>query len=198
MWVYLRNNVYEYSYDFRNKTLAWIQADGWEIFYNSNIATINSYWFAVTNSAQNSTMAKVTLWNSYFNTAKKITLTFKSTVPNWNSNRFSMFSVATSSTRSWVTWPRYSYSWYQTSIYGTNYTDSISQTWEATVVTVVDLVAKTWATTSTTWYSRNWTLSDTEVSNIKNNTNWIYVSPWTISWISTAWWIANVYLKIEE
>jgi hypothetical protein len=34
--------VYEYSYDFRGKSVAKMQSDGWNIFLNSNYAIFNS------------------------------------------------------------------------------------------------------------------------------------------------------------
>ena len=44
--------VFEYSYDFRGKSVAKMQSDGWNIFLNSNYAIFNSNWIN-TNSTNN-------------------------------------------------------------------------------------------------------------------------------------------------
>lgn len=52
MWVYIGTSelknvyigeVYEYSYDFRNKTLAWIQSDWWSLNTTSSVS-VDSNW----------------------------------------------------------------------------------------------------------------------------------------------------------
>lgn len=198
MGVYLWNNVYEYSYDFRGKSVALMQADGWNIFWNSSYAVFNSNWLNTSNSNY-SVMAKIENMNDTIKNSKKITLSFTSALIGTIWTRLSLYNVATSSTRSGVTWPQAS-NWtsqMQTTIYWTNTTDSRTVNSTMTVTTVLDFTAKTWNTTTTDGYSRSWTLTDTQISNIKNNSNWFYVTAWTTT-NNTSWGLTSIYVKIEE
>lgn len=187
--------VYEYSYDFRGKTISWIQNDWWNIFVWSNLATVNSYWIGVTSWNTWELFAKIDKsW--ILNNAKKLTIKMDSTLVGSSACRLSYHSVATSSSRQGVTWNRYAYNSYSTSIYSTGYSDSYSLSWEAIMTTIVDLVGKTWTTTSSKWYTRSWTLTDTEVSNIRNNTTWFYINV-SIASTSASWWIWSIYLLVE-
>ena len=181
-------DVYEYSYDFRGKTISQVQADWWNIFEWLSAATINSYWISLTNGQE--LRAKIDKsW--ILKNAKKITMGMIATLNWYSASRFSYYKTATISTREWFTWPRYASSWYQTTIYSDSTTDSVSLSWTATMTTVLDLDNKTWITTSSKWYSRSWTLTDEQVSNIRNNTNWIYIN------VSVNWWIWYIYTLVE-
>ena len=71
--------VYEYSYDFRNKTLAQIQADGWnETKYNSNCwLSYWSSWFSVSKINSSTT---TWAWWLYFQLPSTISSTDKITM----------------------------------------------------------------------------------------------------------------------
>ena len=189
--------VYEYSYDFRNKTLAQIQTDWWNMFMNSSYAIFNSNWLNTSNK-EYSVMAKIENLNNIISQSKKITLSFTGAITNTFWGRLSLYNVATSSSRSGVSWP-FASNWatsIQTSIYWTNYTDTRTVNSIMTVTTVLDFTAKTWNTTATDGYSRSGTLTDTQISNIKSNSNWFYVSAW-ITGSNTSWGLTSIYVKIE-
>jgi hypothetical protein len=130
--------VFEYSYDFRNKTINQIKADGWTFFYNAGNATVNSYWLTVNTNVD--IMAKIENLSWKLANVKKITLSLSWTNPNSHAIRFSLYSEATSSTRQWVTWPRIAWASLQTMIYwATTTTENLSLTSYHTATTVINL-----------------------------------------------------------
>ena len=189
--------VFEYSYDFRGKSVAKMQSDGWNIFLNSNYAIFNSNWIN-TNSTNNAIMAKIENLNSIIKNSKKITLSFTGAITNAFSGRLSLFNEATSSTRRWITWPYASNygSSIQTSLYTTDITDSRTVNSTMKVTTVLDFTAKTWKTTATDGYSRSGTLTDTQISNIKDNSKWFYIFAST-STSNTNWGLTSIYVLVE-
>ena len=198
MGVYLYNNTYEYSYDFRNKTTSLMEADGWTFILNKSSAVFNSNWLNGS-SIDVSVMAKIENLSTIMPNAKKVTLSMNGNLTNKISTRLSLYNVATSSTRSWVTWPRASNSEskIQTSIYWTNTTSSATVSWVITVTTILDLENWTWTTTSSAGYSNNGTLSSSDINNIKNNSIWFYVSSWWTTGGSNAWGLSSINLQIE-
>ncbi len=192
--------LYSYSYDFRNKSTSTLTSDGWNIFTNSSHMIFNSDWFT-TDNAQYAVMAKIE--NSDITTAlqtsTKVTLSFTAKIINTFGWRMSLYNTATSSTRSWVTWPQASNggSQIQTTIYWTNITDSRTINSTMTVTTVLDFTAKTWNTTATDGYTRSGTLTDTQISNIKNNSNWFYVTSSRFDNSNTNWRMTSMYVRIE-
>jgi len=197
IYMWREKQSYEYSYDFRNKTVALMQADGWNIFLNSSYAIFNSNWLN-TSDKNYSIMAKIENLNDIISNSNKITLSFTGAITNTFWGRLSLYNVATSSTRSGVTWP-FASNWasqIQTTIYWTNTTDSRTVNSTMTVTTVLDFTAKTRETTATDGYSRSGTLTDTQISNIKNNSNWFYISA-GITGSSTSWGLTSIYVKIE-
>ena len=188
---------YELSYNFTNKTVSLMQNDGWNMFMNSGHAIFNSNWLNTSNKNY-SVMGKIENLNNIISNSNKITLSFTGSLTNTFWGRLSLYNVATSSTRSWVTWP-FASNWsteIQTTIYWTNYTDTRTVNSTMTVTTVLDFTAKTWNTTATDGYSRSGTLTDTQISNIKNNSNWFYVSVW-ITGSNTSWGLTSIYVLIE-
>ena len=189
--------VYEYSYDFRGKTISQIKADGWTFFYNAGDEAVNSYWLSVTSNFGDSVMAKIENLSWKLTNAKKITIALSWTNPTYYAIRYSLYRIATSSQRTDITWPRIAYNNLQTHIYWVSTTtSSLSLTSYHTATTVIDLEAKTWITTLDTWTTQNWTLTDTQVSGIRNNTIWFYLSTGTQRWDTQKWWLATVYLLV--
>ena len=149
--------VYEYSYDFRNKTLAQIQADGFSVWEWT--VKLNANWLA-----SNSSSARVIVNKSLpsLSNAKRITISQTSIV-----NR-------TCAVRLNWTWRTYStgiYLWaYQgiqmVSIANNNTQYSWLSAWTYTQTWVFDLANKV-ATLSCTWKSEQTkSITDTEISNI--------------------------------
>ena len=188
--------VFEYSYDFRNKSNTTLTNDGWNIFYNSSYATYNSYWIT-TNTAGQSVTAKKEVLSSIMPNAKKVTLSFTWTIVWYDWFRLSLYKTATSSTRDGVSWPFFNSDTTQTTIYWTHTTDYVTNSWLITITTVLDFTNKTWKTTNTNWYSKTWTLTDTQISNIKNNSIGFYIFTSVNNNISNRWWLQSISVTVE-
>ncbi len=68
--------VYEYSYDFRNKTLSQIQSDGWTYWWSAT-PTINSWWITIpsdSNESWSKLYCSPSWLTSALSTANKITM----------------------------------------------------------------------------------------------------------------------------
>lgn len=164
---------YEYSYDFRNKNSTILTNDWWVLVSWS--PTFNANWINWQCLYKNPS-----LWEWKLSNAKKITIKMSWTPyqSNWIWCR-----IGVETTTSWTTWRTWNYmqaNKEETSIYWTNYGDT-SKSWSGkqTLITVVDLEAKTWVTTISAGYTWNWTLSSTEVSNIRDNSKVIAYNWWT-------------------
>lgn len=190
----VRPNYYEYSYDFRNKSSTILTNDGWDIFYNPSQLNFNSYWIIPTTTNTSVMLKIVKSW--ICSNAKKATFSVTWTLIAAEWYRLSLYNVATSSTRSWVSWPFFNSTTTQTTIYSSNVSTAETNSWQITMTTVFDLENWTWSTTQTDGYSNSWTLTATQISNIKNNSNWFYVSTWS-SYLTPQWWLATIYVKVE-
>ena len=180
-----------YSYSFIWKTISWIQQDWWTLFLNSSYAQITAYWLSSINAE--SIMIKQENLSSILPNAKSVELQMTvSLLSSDSAYRISMYRTADQYSRADVSWPWISRTQSQTTVYWTNYTDSHSSSSTLTITTTFDFVNKTWKTETTNWYSRNWTLSDTQISNIKNNSKWLYLSA---SWWS--WWIWSMRIIVK-
>ena len=178
---------YEYSYDFRNSSTSQITSDGWSY---SAWATPSFWTYGVYGNP-----ARLSYdISAYISNAKKITISFnaKTSSSSWWWVRLA--KTVTSSTREGLTWP-----WYNGAsdtyidIYSNGHTFSSISAGTYNFKWIIDLENKTWRL-SITWKSdQTWTLTDTEVSNIINNTTKLFVYD---SWPSSDW-IIDMYLTID-
>lgn len=159
---------YEYSYDFRNKTISEFAADGWT-YDSSKAPSFNSDWIYYT-SMTSTTSGGIEL-NYSLTSAKKVTLN-------------TSFVITNSTTHLWIWWID-SLSWtYLSWIMLTNMlgahnqdiqingssvsTTSVSvSTWTYTETIEYDLTNKTY--TYSWCYPASWTLTDEQISWIRNN-----------------------------
>lgn len=162
-------NTFEYNYDFRNKTLSQIQADGWN--YSAwGTPYFNSNW------VYGADVRLVYDISSHISNAKKITIQFSSSVISESWAWVRLAKSVTSSSRVWLTWP-----WHNGSsetymnIYDTVNSYSWLSSWAYTFNWVINLAAKTWSLSITWKTTQTWTLTDTQVSNILNNTTKLFV-----------------------
>lgn len=190
--------TYAYSYDFRNKTIALMEADGWNFFYQKGYVTFNSNWIN-SSSSTDSIMVKMENLSSIMPSANKVTLSMTSNFSGYFSSRISLYNTATSSTRSGVTWNRAwsSQQQIQTTLYWTNATNSSNVSWNLTVTSVFDLVNWVWTTTGSNGYSDTWAISSTKIWNIRNDINWFYISAWWVDPGNSSWWLTSISLTIE-
>lgn len=190
--------VWKFEYDFRWKTVAQMQSDWFEIFrWSTSQLSFNSYWIYVNNSTEPSPMWRYTNSNliSRIRNANKITLTMICLPYSWWSIWYRLYRIADYNTRADITWIYSATDLRQTHIYWTWYNDNISSNWSRTMKCEIDFVAKTLTTSDTLWYSRTWNLSDTQITNIKWNSNWIYNNMSYSSWTST--WLQSIKIEIK-
>lgn len=166
---------YEYSYDFRGKTLSQIISDWWTTAQWSPTITSNGY--ASTTSGR----ARSNLTLPSLATAKKITL--NANVVFTNSYTYSKTVRLFTSSRTNATWWLIT-PWMDTQIqiwWDVIWIWAISSTWTFNTTAVFDLQNATYKFSST-WYSdRTGTLTSTQISNIRactvaeafaEDTNW--------------------------
>ena len=182
--------VWKYSYDFRGKSTAQIQADGWQIVTGTpSFWTYWMYWSLVRLKKDIS---------QYMATAKKITLKYSCTISSSSSIHWGLWKTVTSSTREWLTrhyTSTYSNDW-SIQIYDTSsvYSESISANQTYNWELEIDLINKTF-TAKQTWKSnKTGIITDTQISNIRNNTTVMF--PYVDN-TSSAWWLTTVNLLIE-
>ena len=155
--------VYDYSYDFRNKTTANLTADWFSVYEWT--WKVNSSWLS-----SNSSNARVIVNKSIQSllNATKLTITQLCILSNG--------SVWIRLNWTWRTYATWMYMGttenYQTlAIAGTANNYSWMSAWTYTQTAIFDFVNKT-ATLSCTWKSDHTeTMTDTQINNIKNNIN---------------------------
>jgi hypothetical protein len=174
MWVYLYTDnpfPYEFSYNFRNKTLAQIQTDWWTSYDKTPSFDADGMYSSSTSSSNDVRVKRIIPW--WLSTAKKITITlnykWNSTVPWVN------FWVNINSDNSSATWVslQWTYRWVVvdgSTIYSINNASSTAWTYSETLV--LDLVNKTYTVSGHRSYTR--TLTDAQIANLKTKT-WLYV-----------------------
>ena len=187
----------EYNYDFRGKSVATMEADGW-VFLHSNYAKFdNTNWMGST-TQDKTPFPKIWDLTSIMPTANKVTISM--TCANVNRFRCGVWLYNTVSDSSvWQTWP------YATAaenriiayIYWTENKTSMTISWTITATMVVDLQNWTWTASATNGYSNSWTLSAADISNIRNNTTCIGVNPSRWGWWNSTWWILTMNVLIE-
>ena len=169
--------IFEYSYDFRNKSVATLQAD-WYSFTNTGVVSFDSNGMRM--SSRN--YAGVQLQS--LSDAKKITLNYTQIVSNSNHD----CSIWLSSNKD--TTNLTNFTWIYTYASGihcirwwTETANNASVSWTYNVNIELDLVNKT-SVFKFGSYTYNYTLSDTDISNIRSDL-----------YFSVILWKNNVYIK---
>ena len=189
---------YEYSYDFVWKTTSQMETDGWIFYGNKNYATFNTNWINST-SQDVAIFAWIENLSSAISNAKKITISSTWNLVNWFRNELSLYSGYSS----WWTgkyWQSMSnaenkmYAVINDNFIATN----MSVSWIITETIEIDLENGTWNVSATNGYSNSWTLSSSDISNIRNNSKWIWIFPWWWWAWNSNWWMTNLSIKIEN
>ncbi len=174
----VRPNIFEYSYDFRNKTWSQCQSDWWTVTWWQTPSVWSdgiyyNWWYsnvAKTLDKDFSNAKKIT-FSMYYNAPSNFNwLGFRILKMPWDSNRFG----------TWIGTSAREITLNNTTV------KSISKSkpyWWNTQTIEYDLVNKTY---SYSWeFSDTWTLTDTQISTIKTlNTVWFglnYAYVWTVS-----------------
>ena len=186
-----------FEYDFRWKSVAQMQSVWFEFFrWSTSNIQFTSYWISWIRDESVMPMWKYTNSTliSKIRNAKKITLTMIANPSSTNALWYRMYRIADYNNRLDVTWIYTDIYWLQTHIYWAQYDDRFTASWSRTVKCEIDFVAKKLTSTdSAWWFSRTWTLSDTQIQNIKGNSNWIYDNIWY--WNSS--WIQSIKIEIK-
>lgn len=197
MWVYIGTSelnsayigeVYEYSYDFRNKSSTQVTNDGWEL--TRWTLALNANWLYWTSGDWNELYIQLTKMNTALANANKVTL--KMLGKHWNSwtasnSFFIMQGKYPNATKS--TWLYYTYGSSNSYYYGgtpKSFTYTQPSSWTAEYTYEVDLQAKTVTLTFIQWGSGVFTtnISDTDVTNIRTNNHIRCAVAWTNDAIS--------------
>lgn len=181
--------VYEYSYDFRNKTQATITADWWT-FWNTSYFSSNSDGIS---------------WNpirvgydisQYVPTANKITMSFVCSLYNSAAAWLRLIKAINDTT--WITWlfvTTWSSNYRVPVIYWTSWTNVTPYSnWVYTNTVELDFVNKTYVSKSTWLSDINLTLTDTQISNIRNNIGVMYAY---VDNANGTWHLKSVSITIE-
>jgi len=186
----VRPSYYEYSYDFRSKTLAQIQADWWTSYDKTPSFDADGMYSSSTSSSNDVRVKRLIPW--WISTAKKITITlnykWNSTVPWVN------FWVNINSDNSSATWVnlQWTYRWVVvdgSTIYSIN--NASSKAWTYSETLVLDLVNKTYTVSGHWSYTR--TLTDAQITNLKAKT-WLYVYSYRSNYVR----VQDVKIKVER
>ncbi len=179
--------VWRYSYDFRNKSTSQITTDGWS--YSAwDTPSFSSY-------GVRGNSVRITKDLSLTN-AKRMTLSGYGTLAN---TAFAVYAwkTVTSSLREGLSWPYLSAgsNLWRLAIYDDS-THSFSgiSAWSYNFEWVFDFENKTWELSVTWKTTQSWTLTDTEVSNIRNNVTKLFVF---VSGTNSSSWLATMSIKIE-
>lgn len=189
MGVYLWNNVYEYSYDFRNKSSTILTNDGWTTVKGT--PSFSGYGVRWVDTRLTRDLPSLT-------NAKKIIFYCSGTVVDGNIACRVANSV-TSSSSVWVSGVSLEVgnNQRQVRIYDTNTNYSGLSTWTYTSSLVFDLANKTFTLTTSWLTTQTWTITDTQISNIRANTKKIYIFV-DSQGSNTSWGLATMWITIEE
>ena len=181
--------VWKYSYDFSNKTQAQIQSDWWTFWGTSNFSS-NSDGIS---------------WNpirvgydisQYVPTANKITMSFVCSL--YNSAAAWLRLIKANGDYTWATWlfvTTWSSNYRVPVIYWTSWTNVTPYSnWVYTNTVELDFVNKTYVSKSTWLSDINLTLTDTQISNIRNNIGVMYAY---VDYANGTWHLKSVSIKIE-
>ena len=167
--------VYEYSYDFRNKSLSQVQNDWWTLQEWSGAVAFNANWVYLSSKSYN-----LRMWNVKWpwTNANKIIMTMTATVWTWSAT----FKLSTSDNADTnTTGINIDSNWNKQvlAIYWTSYTFSWLSSWTYTQKVVLDLLNKTY-TLSCTWKTDNtWSITDAQIAWIKANSKTVWVYIWS-------------------
>lgn len=176
MWVYIGTSelknayigeVHEYSYDFRDTTISSMQSEGW-IFWSTSWVTINSSWIAF--NPFNYAYIKPNWLSNLLSNASKITIEwyFHNAGTTRTTDSDTQFLIATNWTSN-ITWYFGNCKIIACRVYGTNikYDTYTIPAWEYTSTVTIDFVNKTIRLVYGTIVDQNWSLTDTQIANIK-------------------------------
>ena len=168
--------VYEYSYDFRNKSIATCQSDWWS-FSSTSTVTINSDWLNWGTPPTNVYCTPSWLTTA-LSSANKVTMEmmlYKGS-KSWNdwTNAVFYLSWPSSMSSNWTGWTsgydvnsNYVIGWrvLSTVVYSWNYNSTPNGTYKLT--TVIDLANKTINTKYWSIANLSWSLTDAQISTIR-------------------------------
>jgi len=186
--------VYEYSYDFRGKSISTIKNDWWNFILWESSASSTSDWLYWGTTLDKGTILKRETLSTILPTSNKVIMTLLAKTDYANvSTR--LYRLATSSQRIDITWTSYqvpssrdsSSDYIQWHIYGTATNQSITRSnyankWVTTTCTI-DFTNKQMIITDSVWFSKTIALTDTQVNNIKNNSIWHLIWLWAYAYI---------------
>jgi len=164
--------VYKYSYDFRNKTVSQITADGWT-YTNTPLFDSDWMYYSTWNSVLDKTIQQI--W-----THNKVTLECTFSVNRSYDFALACYLVNSSKTNQyWLytdsgTWNK------MVKISGTDVytTTSVLSSWNYNLKLVLDLSNKTYNCSSP--YSTSWSLTDTQITALRQypNIRILVAHPW--------------------
>ena len=180
---------YEYSYDFRNKSSTILTNDGWTIVKGT--PSFNNYGVRWADIRLTRDLPSLT-------NAKKIIFYCSGTVISGSNIACRVANSVTSSSSVWVSGVSLDTGGNrrQVRIYDTNTNYSGLSTWTYTSSLVFDLANKTFTLTTSWLTTQTWTITDTQISNIRANTKKIYIFV-DNSGSSTSWGLATMWITIE-
>lgn len=176
---------YEYSYDFRGKSISQATADGWTL---GSGVSIDANWAG--SNTWSSTVHPI--WHSIIN-AKKIILTCWLYNANAMNSSYQIQNTASSSTNAcWVYLEGYSSNYSTFALNGTQQAQfTISEpSWQSSWTYTLDFENLTYNLVYWTVYTKSWTMAQSQADAIRNNNTYLRfaVQYWT-------WRIQ--YVKIE-
>lgn len=184
--------VYEYSYDFRNKTASQVTNDWWILSRGSLQINTNGLYSSGSVNEINLLSNKL---NTVLATAKKITYHVLWRHGSWTADLNCQITTWLYPNQSKSTWVYNSYSSYNSYTYwwtSTSFTHTPT-TWVLEYTYELDLVAKTMTLTYQQWSSSIFTntMSDTAITNIRTN-NYIRL---ILNWSNEA--ISKIDILVE-
>lgn len=188
---------YAYEYYFRGKTTATVTNDWWSTFSDVRSWSVDSNWVHIVWYPWN--LVK-TIWNSYFQDAKKITLESHFNIQTYATNYYVTATSGSSSviSNSWCNIDSRQ-SFRKLIFNGTNKAQANASIpyWEYDSKVVLDLVNKT-AILSLSWFADTTaSLTDADISNVKNNVTDLLIWFYNDSNSNTASYVRNVNLIID-
>ena len=188
--------LYQYSYDFRNKTTTQVTNDWWSTFGDVRSWSVDSNWVHIVWYSWN--LIK-TIWNSYFQNARKITIESHTNIQTYAAfNSICGISGSSITNYSWCnidtrqSFRKINFNWASV-----NQTNASIPYWQYDTKVVFDLVNKT-ATFSLSWYADTTaSLTDAAITAVKNNVTSLQIWFYNNSNSNTASYVRNISLTIE-
>lgn len=191
----VRPVVWEFSYDFRNKTTTQVTNDWWFTYRDTRSWSVDSnglhiVWFPWC------------LWkyidNSHFQNAKKITVKAHVNIQTYSNNAFiSKYDSWETLTCWWNIDTRQSFRKINFNWTEISQTNASIPYWQYDVKMVFDFVNKT-ATLSLSWFTDvTVSLTDSAITNVKNNVNFIGLRFYNDSTSNTASYYRDIHILVE-